>query len=139
MHLYYPYQRDSSTNSGQMMLSPPKQDPNTYNRAFFSIFYTASLVFPALVTFGYWVILTPHDHKGKSECKSLNQVLLNTKFSYLLSDKDVFHNGWFQTFCILNAYGINTIIALIEVLALNSIRRMEVMVLLICSCFISDA
>lgn len=66
MHLYYPHNRDSS-NSAHTVLSPPKQDPSTNNRVSFSIFYTASLVFPALVTFGYWVILTPHDHRGDSE------------------------------------------------------------------------
>jgi hypothetical protein len=39
---------------------------------------------------------------------------------------DVFGHGWFRAFLIINAFGVNSLIALIEVLSLSSIRRQEV-------------
>lgn len=39
---------------------------------------------------------------------------------------DVFGHGWFRDFLIVNAFGINSLVALVEVLCLSSIRRPEV-------------
>jgi hypothetical protein len=39
---------------------------------------------------------------------------------------DLFGHGWFKAFCTLNKYGINTLIALIEIVVLSSIKRQEV-------------
>jgi len=40
--------------------------------------------------------------------------------------EDLFGNGWFKPFCTLNKYGINNMIALIEIVILSSIKRQEV-------------
>lgn len=39
---------------------------------------------------------------------------------------DLFGQGWFVAFVALNKFGINSVIALIENLMLNSIKRQEV-------------
>jgi hypothetical protein len=72
MHLYYPHHGGSSpslSSNIQTVLSPPRQNSSTGNRALFSIFYTATLVFPGIVTLGYWAFLTPHGAIGETERK----------------------------------------------------------------------
>ncbi len=39
---------------------------------------------------------------------------------------DFFGDGWFKPFCIINQWGITTLIAVFEILALNSIKRQVV-------------
>jgi hypothetical protein len=40
--------------------------------------------------------------------------------------EDLFGHGWFKPFCALNKHGVNTLISLIEIIILNSIKRQEV-------------
>jgi len=40
--------------------------------------------------------------------------------------EDLFGHGWFKSFCTLNKYGVNTVIALMEIVILSSIRHQEV-------------
>jgi hypothetical protein len=40
--------------------------------------------------------------------------------------EDLFGHGWFKPFCALNKHGVNTLIALIEIVILSSIKRQEV-------------
>jgi len=62
MHLNYPHhasQNQSPSTRTQKFFSPPRQHPSTNNRTFFSIFYTAAVTFPLVVTFIYWAVLIP--------------------------------------------------------------------------------
>jgi hypothetical protein len=64
MHLYYPHhasQLPSHTTRLQKLFSPPRQHPTTNNRAFFSIFYTAAVVLPHMVSLIHWLIVAPHN------------------------------------------------------------------------------
>jgi len=76
------------------------------NRVFFSIFYTAAVVFPHVVSLTYWLILVPHDHEDVGG-----------------SIEHLFGNGWFKPYCIINLFAVNSLIATIEVVFLSSIRR----------------
>jgi hypothetical protein len=40
--------------------------------------------------------------------------------------EEFFGHGWFQPFCLINLWGITALLALIEILALNSIKRQVV-------------
>ncbi|KAG0649618.1 hypothetical protein D0Z07_4049 [Hyphodiscus hymeniophilus] len=109
MHLYYPHSStQTQTNSTrlQKMFSPPRQNPTTKNRTFFSIFYTAAVTYPHVVNFIYWAVLTPM-HK-----------------TTIPVDK-AFSSGSYTRFFILNKYAIGSATALMEVLVNSSIRRPE--------------
>jgi hypothetical protein len=62
MHLYYPRHSNADTTPPSIMreaLSPPRHNQNTRNGIFFSIFYTAIIIFPWVVTFIHWTIIAP--------------------------------------------------------------------------------
>lgn len=79
MHLHYPHhdrQTPSAATRFQKLLSPPREHPTTKNRTFFSIFYTAVVTWPHVVTLIYWAILTPKNKTaipGMSALYSKNQ------------------------------------------------------------------
>ncbi|KAL3420937.1 hypothetical protein PVAG01_07382 [Phlyctema vagabunda] len=107
MHLYYPHhasQPQSATTSFQKLLSPPRTHFDTHNRDFFSIFYTAAVVLPHVITLVFWAVLIPEKHAD-----------------YPVSE--LFTHGWYRGFWVLNKYAINSLLALVEVVALSSIRR----------------
>lgn len=106
MHLHYPHhgsQAPSHATRLQKLLSPPRQHQTTKNRAFFSIFYVSAVTFPHVVSLIYWAILVP-----RNDATPVG---------------DLFGPDWFKPFVTLNKYVVNSIIALIEVVFLSSIRR----------------
>lgn len=68
MHLHYPHHGSAASSYAtrlQAFFSPPRQNHSTKNRAIFSIFYTAVVVFPQVVTLVYWLILVPHKQTSR--------------------------------------------------------------------------
>ncbi|KAK2627041.1 hypothetical protein QTJ16_004216 [Diplocarpon rosae] len=109
MHLHYPHHSSSAPSGAtrvQKAFSPPKQNPNTNNRTWFSIFYTVAQTWPFVSAFLHWAILAP---KGKATIPA----------------GDTFGHGHFTTFYVVNKYVISALIALIEVIFLSSIRRQD--------------
>src|SRR5271156_2274019 len=68
MHLHYPRHGSSASLHATPLhafFSPPRQNQSTNNRAFFSIFYTVTVVFSYVVTLVYWLILVPHKQTSR--------------------------------------------------------------------------
>ncbi|KAK0636998.1 hypothetical protein B0T17DRAFT_504384 [Bombardia bombarda] len=118
-HLYYP---DIDENDGRWeskilwKMSPPVQTMHSRKRFYFSVFYTAVHVFAFMNVIIYWAVSVPNGHghfpKGEGEGESV--------FS---AAEDFWSNGWFEPFCLINLWGVTALIAFIEVLILNSIKR----------------
>jgi len=107
MHLHYPHhgsQPSSHATRFQKLLSPPRQNATTKNRTFFSIFYTAAVTFPHVVTLIHWTILVP-------------------KLENTIPVDGILRDNRLREFLIANKYGVNSIIAVIEVFFFSSIRR----------------
>jgi len=107
MHLYYPHHSNGEQTIMtriQRFFSPPKQNPKTKNRAFFSIFYTAAQSFPHVATAIQWAVLVP----------------MNRSVDH---PHEIFKHGWIKGFYYVNKYGVNSLLALIEVFFLSSIRQ----------------
>ncbi|PTB43626.1 hypothetical protein M441DRAFT_135928 [Trichoderma asperellum CBS 433.97] len=106
-HLYYP---DVEEVDGRLewiiisMMSLPRNLASLRKQFYFSLFYTTTVVFAFMNTVIYWFITRPHDIETAPV-------------------SDIFGQGWFKSFCILNLYGITAIIMIIEILFLNSIKR----------------
>lgn len=98
------------------------------NRIIFSIFYTAIASFPHVVTLVYWLILVPHEQTTCELHFDIDTLCFKMgSFSDMCHiAEDLFGQGLFKPFVILNKFGINSLIALIEILALSSIKRQEV-------------
>ncbi|KAI9050682.1 hypothetical protein LZ554_004802 [Drepanopeziza brunnea f. sp. 'monogermtubi'] len=107
MHLHYPHHSSSTQSNAtaiQKAFSPPKQNPDTNNRTWFSIFYTLAQTWPLVSAFLHWAILAP---KGKTTIPA----------------NETFGHDSFTTFYAIDKYAVSAIIALIEIIFLSSIRR----------------
>ncbi|CZT42039.1 uncharacterized protein RSE6_01869 [Rhynchosporium secalis] len=107
MHLHYPHHSTSTPSNAsavQKLLSPPRQNPSTQNRTWFSIFYTVAQTWPLVSTFIHWAILVP---KGKAT----------------VPGDHTFGHGEFTTFYVMSKYGVNCFIVLLEVIFFSSIKR----------------
>ncbi|KAH6718614.1 hypothetical protein DL95DRAFT_461681 [Leptodontidium sp. 2 PMI_412] len=106
MHLHYPHHSTSTPSNAtriQKMLSPPRQNPTTKNRTWFSIFYTVAQTWPHVSAFIHWAILVP---KGRAS----------------IPVDQTFGHGQFTTFYVITKYGVSSIVALIEVIFYSSIK-----------------
>jgi hypothetical protein len=121
MHLHYPHH---GCDDFKKLLSPPRQCATSKKRVFFSIFYTAAVTYPHVITLVYWLILVPHQHNEGTLPFLLKGLAIFHSHTCVVDD--VFGHGWFRTFLTINTFVINSLIALIEVLFLSSIRRQEV-------------
>ncbi|KAH6610042.1 hypothetical protein Trco_000062 [Trichoderma cornu-damae] len=132
-HLYYP---DAEDIDGGIewciisIMSLPRNLASLRKQVYFTVFYTATVVFSFMNTFLYWFITRPHDletssiaitgqgNPGKGEMwDEAPRPLADAPFS------DVFGQGWLKAFSIVNLYGVTSIIMVIEILLLNSIKR----------------
>jgi hypothetical protein len=119
MHLYYPHHGSAAPSAATMMqkiFSPPRQNQSTNNKLFYSIFYTAAVTFPFVVTLVYYLILVPHNNGDFTSAFGLTDDLTDNLFGH----------GWFKPFMVFNKYGVNCLAALIEVFVLSSVKRQEV-------------
>lgn len=53
---------------------------------------------------------------------SLLEWILHTLLTIILVS-DMFGEGWFKPFVLINMYGVNAVVMIIEMLFLNSIKR----------------
>ncbi|KAI9644793.1 hypothetical protein NHQ30_006820 [Ciborinia camelliae] len=109
MHLYYPHNNDNNSSSisgyTRKLLSPSRHNSNSNEKYFFSVFHWTALAFPHLVTFIYWAILVPRKETS--------------------IPSDTIFDDQLTTFYIFSKYCVNSIIALIELFILSSIKRSD--------------
>ncbi|KAK3935571.1 hypothetical protein QBC46DRAFT_358152 [Diplogelasinospora grovesii] len=116
-HLYYPDVDQEDRRWEYMVLrlmSPPFQTLRSRNRLYFSLFYTAVHVFVFTNALLYWGVAVPlgHGHfPGGSDP------------AIWATNGDLFGDGWFAPFCIINLYGVTAFIAFLEITIFNSIKR----------------
>ncbi|KAI1074047.1 hypothetical protein F5B20DRAFT_574375 [Whalleya microplaca] len=106
-------------------LSPPNKANCPTRRYIFSMFYTISHVFPFMNTLVYWGILVPSGHGGFKQPNFPHghpQPLPNATVLYD-PNKGLFEEDDIKAFSIINVWTLTTVIGLIEILGLNSIRR----------------
>ncbi|KAI0882965.1 uncharacterized protein GGS22DRAFT_169168 [Annulohypoxylon maeteangense] len=106
-------------------LSPPNKACCPIRRFFFSMFYTIAHVFPFMNTLIYWGCLVPSGHGG---FKPPHMPHSHTGYpcgnsTAKFPDKGLFELEPIDSFSIINVWSITSIIALIEISFLNSIRR----------------
>ncbi|TGJ87372.1 hypothetical protein E0Z10_g1416 [Xylaria hypoxylon] len=103
----------------------PSRQPSTIERISFSMFYTVSHVFPLLNTLLYWTVLVPAGHGGfkPPEFPSHRHNPSNSTVVFYDPNKGLFEEDDIKAFSILNIWSITAIIAFVEMVFLNSIRR----------------
>lgn len=134
----------------------PSQRVSNLERLSFSMFYTVSHVFTFLNALLYWVVLVPaghggfktpkfphHHHNtgnttgifydpGKQHTRFLEPLYVVPSCGFILGGtnsslgKGLFEEDDIKSFSILNIWTITAVIAFVEVVFLNSIRRQSV-------------
>ncbi|KAL7944189.1 hypothetical protein V8C42DRAFT_358426 [Trichoderma barbatum] len=124
-HLYYP---DPEEIDGGIewwvvnLMSLPRNLASLRKQFYFTLFYFTTVAFSFMNTAIYWFITRPHDLENNDD----NGTLLDAVAPPPVSDtpfSDLLGQGWFKAFVIINLYGIASIIMVIEILFLNSIKR----------------
>ncbi|KAI1205237.1 uncharacterized protein F4807DRAFT_443984 [Annulohypoxylon truncatum] len=106
-------------------LSPPNTAACPIRRFFFSMFYTIAHVFPFMNTLVYWGCLVPCGHGGfkPPSMPHSHGDLLSRNSTARFPNKGLLELEPIDSFSIINVWSITSIIALIEIGFLNSIRR----------------
>ncbi|KAI1420508.1 hypothetical protein F5Y12DRAFT_719462 [Xylaria sp. FL1777] len=124
--------QDSSAQARVARFFSPPQQASSAQRIGFSLFYTVSHVFTFLNTLIYWAVLVPAGHGGFKPPEFPNHrhnpgnstaIFYDPSDSNTGVDKGLFEEDDIKAFSILNIWSFTAIIALIEILFLNSIRR----------------
>ncbi|KAI1767810.1 hypothetical protein GGR53DRAFT_525864 [Hypoxylon sp. FL1150] len=106
--------------------SPPNEASHHNRKFWFSMFYTMAHVFPFMNTMLYWAVLVPTGHGGfqppSMPHHHADQPIGNATIRYD-PGKGLFEEDDIKAFSIINVWSITTVIALIEIGFLNSIRR----------------
>ncbi|UKZ80309.1 hypothetical protein TrVFT333_008067 [Trichoderma virens FT-333] len=120
-HLYYP---DADEIDGGIewwvvsLMSLPRNLASLRKQFYFTLFYFTTVVFSFMNTAIYWFITRPHDLENNDDGNDGRLfAVAAAPFS------DLFGQGWLKAFAIVNLYGITSIIMVIEILFLNSIKR----------------
>lgn len=132
------------------MFTPSSQAGHCSHKYRFSMFYTASHVFTFMNTIIYWAVLVPSGHGGFKPPQMPHHHhtpgnatsaafdpgtwfplhpwygINMTSMLTASTDKGLFNDGTIKSFSIINVWSITSVIALIEIFALNSIRRQRV-------------
>ncbi|KAI1774888.1 hypothetical protein F4818DRAFT_54964 [Hypoxylon cercidicola] len=108
-------------------LSPPNKADSHLRKFWFSMFYTMAHVFPFMNTMIYWGALVPTGHGGfkppsMPHRHPIEPPGVNATVTYD-PDKGLFEEDPIKSFSIINVWTITTVIALMEIGFLNSIRR----------------
>ncbi|KAI1655175.1 hypothetical protein F4813DRAFT_183714 [Daldinia decipiens] len=109
-------------------LSPPNKATCPVRRYWFSLYYTIAHVFPIMNTLIYWGCLVPSGHGG-FKAPTLPYHPQNPPYNNDTEtirhhpDKGLFDQAPINIFSIINVWTITTVIALVEICFLNSIRR----------------
>ncbi|KAL7921830.1 hypothetical protein ACQKWADRAFT_115178 [Trichoderma austrokoningii] len=128
-HLYFPYPEEVEGGLEWFIIgfmSLPRDLANLRKQLYFSLYYTTTVVFSFMNTIIYFFITRPHlfdndagenNGDGTSDEELLRARATNEPFS------DIFGKGWFATFCILNLFLLVSVLMVIEIFFLNSIKR----------------
>ncbi|KAM0257359.1 hypothetical protein ACHAQJ_004446 [Trichoderma viride] len=143
-HLYYP---EPEVIDGRFewivisLMSLPRNLASLRKQFYFTMFYITTVVFSFMNTVIYWFITRPHDLQNAGNDPNTGNLgdgntgddpgkkswdVATLPVSITASDEpfsDIFGQGWFKSFVIVNLYGITSIIMIIEILFLNSIKR----------------
>ncbi|KAI8273391.1 hypothetical protein K4K59_010818 [Colletotrichum sp. SAR11_240] len=127
-----------------LRLSSLPYDMSSLRKQFyFTMFYTVTTVFTFMNTCLYWFVQLPHDDNGNAEppqpqpsggshASSMYEQSLGfemTRLEDINKGKphgpftEIFGEGWFKAFVIINLFLVSTVIALFEIFWLNSIKR----------------
>ncbi|KAK8079009.1 hypothetical protein PG994_002816 [Apiospora phragmitis] len=108
-------------------LPPSRTRYGGYNHRFwFSLFYTVSHVFTFMNTIIYWAVLVPAGHGGFEPPKAPHRhphAPDNSTVAGYDPHKGLFEEGHLKAYSIINLWSITSVIALLEILLFNSIRR----------------
>ncbi|QPC71377.1 hypothetical protein HYE68_002129 [Fusarium pseudograminearum] len=136
-HLYYPHHHDRHMGGVEGLLircmSLPKHMGNLRKQFHFTLFYTISVVFAFANSTIYFFISRQQKGEGccgepQPELRRPNSTAIPIWAGYAEEHPeppftDIFGEGWFRAFIILSLYAFGTLIMVIEILCLNSIRR----------------
>lgn len=145
-HLYHPHIDDSNRGWEYWLLrlsSLPYDMSSLRKQFYFTMFYTVTTVFTFMNTCLYWFVQLPHDDNGNAEppkpqpsggshASSMYEQSLGfemTRLEDINKGKphgpftEIFGEGWFKAFVIINLFLVSTVIALFEIFWLNSIKR----------------
>ncbi|KAI0409021.1 hypothetical protein F4802DRAFT_309332 [Xylaria palmicola] len=117
-------QDSSARDRITQFFSPPHRVSNV-ERLSFSLFYTVSHVFTLLNAIMYWAVLVPAGHGGFKvpEFPHHHHDTGNKTGIFYDPDKGLFEEDDVKAFSILNIWSITAVIAFVEMVFLNSIRR----------------
>jgi hypothetical protein len=111
---------------------PRVTSPNAKSEIFFSIFYTAAVTLPFVVTIAFWLILVPtasaFDHVGRISSTSLYHKLTAPRPPVQGgAEENPLGDGALKAFVLININAINTVVAVVEILVLSSVRKQKVL------------
>ncbi|KND90133.1 hypothetical protein TOPH_05249, partial [Tolypocladium ophioglossoides CBS 100239] len=139
-HLYYP---DPDDNEGGIeswiikAMSLPRNMASPRKQAYFSMFYTTAAVFAFMNSNIYWFITRQHEAAAGPDTLLVAAAATGTDFltaSVLTTNastmapipdapfSDLFGEGWFNIFAIVNLHGATSVIMVLEMLLCNSIK-----------------
>ncbi len=152
-HLHWP-DVDADDNSWEAkllrLMQPPQQIGYSRRRFYFSLFYTLVHVYSFMLTFIFWIILVPngHGHMPSSppspdrahtatgdlgKCAAVPgsnwpALLVRQPGSEtdLAAAGEAVVQGWFKPFSVFHLYTFPSLLAFVEILFLNAIRRQVV-------------
>ncbi|KAK7911935.1 hypothetical protein PG985_014416 [Apiospora marii] len=107
---------------------PPSRNRygNHTHPIWFSMLYTVSHVFTLMNTIIYWAVLVPAGHGGFQPPNAPHRhphAPDNSTVAGYDPHKGLFEEGHLKSFSIINVWSITSVIALLEILLFNSIRR----------------
>ncbi|KAK8029889.1 hypothetical protein PG993_011180 [Apiospora rasikravindrae] len=110
------------------LLPPSRTRYGNHTHPFwFSLFYTVSHVFTFMNTIIYWAVLVPAGHGGFEAPNAPHHhhphAPDNSTVAGYDPHKGLFEEGHLKSFSIINVWSITSVIAVLEILAFNSIRR----------------
>ena len=147
-HLHWPeIEADDQTWESKLlrMMQPPQQTGYSRSRFYFSLFYSLVHVYSFMITIIFWTVLVPngHGHLPKHPDDPATPPSYKDHFCKMLPTTaaaralcwrtdmgsavdDLFLDGWFKPFCLFNIYTFPCILAFLEILFLNAIKRQVV-------------
>ncbi|KAM0321570.1 hypothetical protein ACHAQA_010060 [Verticillium albo-atrum] len=146
-HLYFPHIDEHRTGWEYRVLrflSLPFNMGSLRKQFYFTLFYFLTSVFAIVNTILYFLVTLPHEGSGDGgsppdpepsgwgisgspmELRDIG-VATSPLDPYDVAGKtpftDIFGEGWFKAFAILNLFVISTLIVLVEIFFLNSVKR----------------
>ncbi|KAJ3948620.1 uncharacterized protein N0V96_002879 [Colletotrichum fioriniae] len=145
-HLYHPHIEETSTGWeywALRTLSLPYGIASLRKQFYFTLFYTITTVFTFMNSVIYWFVTLEHDDKNTGEPPK-PQPSGSSAMANMIGDSfasewtsleeshkngphepftEIFGKGWYKAFVIINLFGITSVVSLIEIFWLNSIKR----------------